>query len=450
MLLGPDELNEHGMKTAKRLGIDDAILQTSFGSEQMLGFANDSLSVAKRTEEGVVSVYLAKGGRRIVGGSTNMSEPRLADFIERLYKTMVNLSKEPVYAPLPATPNTFSRPGYSDKKLVESEKVIPELTKEAIAAAREAGARRSAGALEASVSTTHILTSNGTYGRDASSSILLNIRSFTDRNASGHGLSCSESLADFRPRDAGRRAGENAKRMLNSKRPEAGKYDLLLSPTVAANLVSVTGEYASAFSVDAGTSFLADKIGKKVAAESFDLTDHGRVKGCLAGANFDEEGTPTQSTRIVGGGVLKTYLHNLTTAKKFKTHTTGNAGLVEPSPWNLEVSPGDSTYDEMVREMKHGIILTSNWYTRFTNSRTGEFSTVPRDGTYLVENGSVTKPLSGLRVSDSIERLLSSIRLLSKEREWIQWWEVDTPTLIPWLLVEGVSVTRAYGESPAA
>ena len=42
------------------------------------------------------------------------------------------------------------------------------------------------------------------------------------------------------------------------------------------------------------------------------------------------------------------------------------------------MSAGDSGYDEMVKEMKLGIILTSNWYTRFTNYRTGEFSTVPQ------------------------------------------------------------------------
>ncbi len=446
----PEELNEYGMKVVKRLGVEDAILQTSVGSEHMLRFANDSLSVAKRTEEGVVSVYLAKDGRRIVGGSTNMSERRLEDFVGRLYKTLVNLSKEPVYARLPRTPSDLRTPGFSDKRLADSEREIPELAAEAISAAHEAGASRSAGSLEASVSSTHILASNGTVGKDSSSSILLNIRSFTERNASGHGLSCSESLDGLDPRQAGRRAGENAKRMLNSGQPEAGKYSLLLSPTVAANLVSLVGEYASAFAVDAGTSFLADKVGKKVASADFCLTDHGRIKGCLDGTNFDDEGTPTRSTKIIEGGVLKGYLHNLTTAKKFKTETTGNAGIVEPAPWNLEVAAGDSDYDEMVKEMKRGIILTSNWYTRFTNSRTGEFSTVPRDGTYLVEKGRITKPLSGLRVSDSVERLLSSVRLLSKLREWIEWWEVDTPTLIPWLLVDDVSVTRAYGENPSA
>jgi PmbA protein len=446
--MDPQALNEQGIKVAKRLGADDAILQTMVGKEHMVRFANDSLSVAKRTDEGVVSVYLAKNGRRVVGSSTNLTEERLSAFVERLFKTMVNLSKETVFAPLPRSARKFDRPGFIDRKLGDSEKEVPELAADAIAAAREAGARRSAGALEASLTTGHILASNGTSGHDASSSILLNIRSFVDRNASGHGLSCSASLAGFDPEEAGRRAGSYAKSMVNAKPPEAGKYELLLSPTVAANLVSLTGDFASAFSVDAGTSYLVDKLGKKVASENFNLTDHGRMKGCLDGRNFDDEGIPTQSTSIIEGGVLRNYLHNLTTAKKFKTETTGNAGLIQPGCWNLEVGAGDSSYDEMVKEMKHGIVLTSNWYTRFTNYRTGEFSTVPRDGAYLVEDGKVVRSLSGMRVSDSLERIFSSVRLLSKEREWVQWWEVDTPTFVPWLLVDGVSVTRAYGSSP--
>ncbi len=236
--------------------------------------------------------------------------------------------------------------------------------------------------------------------------------------------------------------------MQNSKQPSEGTYTVLMSPTVASNLISLIGGFASAFSVEAGISYLADKMGKKVASPSFCLTDHGTIKGGLGGRSFDDEGTPTQSTRIIQDGVLKSYLHNLGTAKRFKTKSTGNGGWIEPNPWNLEVGAGDSTYDEMVSSIKHGIILTSNWYTRFSNYRTAEFSTVPRDGTYLVENGKVTTPLSGLRMSDSLERLFSSVALLSKERQWIEWWEVDEPTLCPWVLVEGVKITRAYGSSP--
>ncbi len=84
--------------------------------------------------------------------------------------------------------------------------------------------------------------------------------------------------------------------MLNSKPPEAGSYEVLLSPTVAANLISLIGGFASAFSVDAGTSYLVDKMGKKVASDNFNLTDHGRIEGGLGGRTSTTKG-PRPSRR---------------------------------------------------------------------------------------------------------------------------------------------------------
>jgi PmbA protein len=291
----------------------------------------------------------------------------------------------------------------------------------------------------------YILTSTGTKGSDRRTSITLNIRSFAEGDASGHGLSCSSSLKDFDPEEAGRRAGEGAREMIGATELEAGKYEVLLGPTVASNIIEAVVDATSAFSVDSGTSYLAGRLRKPVASPSFSVTDHGVVQGGLSGRVFDDEGTRTRSTPLIENGVLRTYLHNLTTAKKWKTKSTGHAGFVTPHPWNIAVGAGDASYDEMVKETRRGIVLTSNWYTRFMNYRTGEFSTVPRDLAYVVKGGKIAGTVKGMRVSDDLMRLFKSVRLLSKEREWIQWWEVDTPTLCPWIQADGVNITRAYG-----
>jgi PmbA protein len=449
-MLGADESNAFGVKVAKRLGADESILISVNSNERMARFANSSVTVTKNVDESGQVVYLAKGGRRIIGSSSNPQKASLERFIELLYKSMMSLPKDAGYVPLPSKGRAYkTKPSY-DKKLEKAEGLLSGYVQEAIEAAESAGARRTAGSLEAGVTTHHMMSSTGTIGSDTSSKILLNIRAFTDKEASGHGLSCAAMVRDFHPEVAGARAGAHSKRMRNARQlSEEGKtYQVLMSPTVASNLLGLVGEFASAFLVESGTSYLADKLGKKVASESLGLTDIGRGDGSLQPRTFDDEGQPTQSTKLIEGGVLKSYLHNLSTAKRFKTKSTGNAGLIEPGPWNLEVAPGDSGYDEMVKEMKRGLVLTSNWYTRFKNYRKGEFSTVPRDGTYLVESGEVKAPIKGIRITDSLERMFSSIRLLSKEREWVQWWEVDTPTLCPWVLVDGVTVTKAYGESP--
>ncbi len=438
-------LNEIAVSTAKNLKVDDAVALTVSGTEKMTRFANNSLTVIKKIDETELFVYLAEDKKRIVASTSNPLEENVKSFVRKLSESLKGLTPQPDYAPLPSRTNKYSlRNGSYDKKLDTVAPELPELANVAIDSALKGGGERSAGALAASVSDYWILTSTGTEGRDRRGEITLNIRSFSEGDASGHGLSCSASVAGFDPASAGRQAGENAKKMVGAKEPEPGEYEVLMSPTVASNLINLVGGFASAFSVDAGISYLVGKLGQRVASKDLTLTDHGTIRGGLDGRSFDDEGTPTQSTTIIERGILKSYLHNLTTANKSKTKSTGSAGLLDPRTWNLEVNAGDASYGEMVKSIKHGVILTSNWYSRFKNYRTGEFSTVPRDGTYLVENGKVVRPLKGLRISDTLERMFSSVRLISKDREWIQWWEVDTPTLCPWVLVDGVKITRAY------
>ena len=439
------ELNENAVSAAKALRVDDAVALSAKSADSMIRFANNSVSVVNRVEEAELTVYLAKDRRRAIASTSNLEPSAVKKFVKDLFASMKGLPQGE-YVPLPGKGTQYSPSALShDKKLEDIDDDLPGLAKTAIESAQAAGGKRSAGVINAGKATIAILASNGTVGTDSRTAITLNIRSFAENEASGHGLSCSSSLGGFDPEEAGRRAGEGAKSMEAASEPEAGKYQVLLSPTVASNLVETVASAASAFAVDAGTSYLADKVDKKVAAQGFDLSDHGVVKGGLGGRVFDDEGMKTRSNEIIRGGVLRGYLHNLTTAKKWKAQSTGNAGFVTPHPWNLEVGAGDASYAEMVKEIKRGIILTSNWYTRFKNYRTGEFSTVPRDGAYLVENGKVLKSLKGMRAGDDLQRLFSSVTLLSKQREWIQWWEVDTPTLCPWMLIDGVTITRAYG-----
>ena len=437
-------LNESAIAAATKLKVDDAIALSIDNREQMLRFANNSATVVKQIQETELTVYLAKDGRRAIAATSNPSEANVKRFVGDLFASMKGLTKSD-YVPLPEKTMTF-RPLAQrfDKKVASIGGKLSELAGTAIDASVRAGAKRSAGVVEASATSFSILTTSGTRGSDSRTSITLNIRSFADNDASGHGLSCSSTLSGFNPAEAGRRAGEAAKMMTSASEPEAGEYQVLMSPAVASNLIETVASAASAFAVEAGISYLADKMGMKVASDSFSITDHGYVAGCLGGRGFDDEGTPTRSTPVIERGTLKSYIHNLTTAGKWKTESTGNAGLVKPHPWNIEVGAGDSGYDEMVKEMTRGIVLTSNWYTRFKNYRTGEFSTVPRDGAYFVENGKVVKTLKGMRLGDDLARMFSSVRMLSRDREWVEWWEVETPTLCPWVLVDGAKITRAY------
>jgi len=198
----------------------------------------------------------------------------------------------------------------------------------------------------------------------------------------------------------------------------------------------------SAFSVMIQQSVFVNKLGQKVASDIVTMRD---VPASYSMANrvFDDEGVPIRENVLIERGVLKTYLHNTSTAKIFKTETTGNAGIVYPGPWNLELDAGNISKEEMLEDIKRGLYLTNTWYTRFQNYATGDFSTIPRDGVFLIEDGEITQSWKDIRISDNALRMINSIVGISKERQHVHWWgEADPPSLSPYILMKNVRITR--------
>jgi PmbA protein len=78
--------------------------------------------------------------------------------------------------------------------------------------------------------------------------------------------------------------------------------------------------------------------------------------------------------------------------------------------------------DELFGGLKKSLYLTNTWYIRFQNYTKGDFSTMPRDGIFLVEKGKNKQSLKDLRVSDNALSMLGNIAGISKERQHVHWW----------------------------
>ncbi|MEM2058571.1 MAG: metallopeptidase TldD-related protein, partial [Thermoproteota archaeon] len=89
--------------------------------------------------------------------------------------------------------------------------------------------------------------------------------------------------------------------------------------------------------------------------------------------------------------------------------------------------------------------LTNSWYTRHQNYKTGDFSTVIRDGAFYVEDGEIKHPVKGLRISDNLQRIISNIEELSDKLYGVLWWEVTIPTYVPTAIIRNVRITKAFG-----
>jgi len=184
-----------------------------------------------------------------------------------------------------------------------------------------------------------------------------------------------------------------------------------------------------------------NKIGNKVAVENFTLRDIGNLPNGYNTRKFDDEGVPTRSTEIISNGVLKTYLFNTSYARKYNRETTANAGLVMPHPWNLYVEPGDFSDD--IFDIPHGIYVTNVWYTRFQNYVTGDFSTIPRDGIFIIKNGEIKGAIKNIRISDNVIRMLKNVDAIGKNVEQIHWWEAEIPVFTPYIRIREVGITKA-------
>lgn len=220
-----------------------------------------------------------------------------------------------------------------------------------------------------------------------------------------------------------------------------GKYDVIFDQLSFANIIDNLGYQFSVYNVESGFSCLKNKLNKKIASSKLNLYDDATLPNGINSISFDSEGVPTQKNVLIKNGVLKTYLHNTSTAKRYKTKTTANAGLISPHPFNLVIDPGNSK--DLISEVKKGIYITNVWYTRFQNHNTGQFSTIPRDGIFYIKNGKIDHPIKDIRVSDYILNLMKNISLLSKDREQIRSWEVETPSLLPQVLIKNVNITKS-------
>jgi PmbA protein len=135
----------------------------------------------------------------------------------------------------------------------------------------------------------------------------------------------------------------------------------------------------------------------------------------------------------------------------YETSSTGSSQMLGlgqglkmllPNTSNLVFENGNHSFEELIESSKPTIYVTSNWYTRYQNYQTGEFSTIPRDAMFLIENGEM-KPIKNLRISDNTMRMFANISALGNDRKQVYWWEVETPTFIPTIRVSDCRMTAA-------
>ncbi len=448
-----DRLINMAMEVTKEAS--DVIVRYRAGRTNQIRFSNSQIDIANHWASSGLEVFIALG-KRI--GSTEIENPGVDNVRARISELIAitkRMQESQLYSGISEAAYELKPTAHLyDPEIEGFPGTAPAMVRDVINAAEDQGARRVAGSLLFGSELIEIRTNHGAGGSYEQSSYELNARAFVDSESSGQGLACGRVVSRAHDRfvDAGVQAGRIAMLSRGGVQGKPGVYDLIMSPTVAANVLGQVAGGANPLMMMLGLSPLSDRLGQQLGPPSLNIMDDPMMEEGLGSRPFDDEGVPASRVNLFQAGRFVGVLHNTTSSIAANSKSTGSSRLVLvggsliPAPWpsNLVFSAGKANPDDMIQSCsKPTIYMTCNWYTRATNYAEGTFSTIPRDGTFLIEDGSITRPLRKIRISDNMVTLLSRIEELGCDTTQVHWWEVETPTFVPHIRFRDVNVTTA-------
>ena len=232
------------------------------------------------------------------------------------------------------------------------------------------------------------------------------------------------------PENIGIIAAKRTLRRLGARKVPTQKAAIVFEPRMARMLLSHIGEAVDGDAIYRDSSFLAGKLGERVASENVTIIDDGTMPGKWGTLPFDAEGVPTRRTVIVEKGVLKSYLLNTYTARKLGLQSTGNAGrglsgAAYVQNGNFYLEPGSLTAEEVIRRAGTGLYITEV-LGNGVNIVNGDYSCGAQG--LWIENGELAYPVSEVTIASTLMEMLNSIEAIGSDLEFQS--TMAAPTLL--------------------
>jgi TldD protein len=206
----------------------------------------------------------------------------------------------------------------------------------------------------------------------------------------------------------------------DARRAPVGEMPVILaSGTSGVLLHEAIGHGMEADFNQSGASAYSDKMGEKVAEPFVSIVDQADIPNERGALNYDDEGSKAGRTAMVENGILKSYLHDLVSAKQYGVESTASgrresyrhAPLPRMSCTFMEDGP--HTKDEIVAAVDRGIICET-----YTDGKVqlgvGDFTFAVKNG-WLVENGKITAPIKDVSISGNGAETLARISMLAND-----------------------------------
>jgi PmbA protein len=222
------------------------------------------------------------------------------------------------------------------------------------------------------------------------------------------------------PEEVGRRAAERALRRLNPRKVPTQKVPVIFESRTARNLLGDLFDAVDGGAIYRHASFLAGKLGEKIASETLTIIDDATMPGLFGSSPFDDEGVTSRRTVVIERGVLKSYLLNAYTARKLGLKTTGNAsrglaGAAGVGPGNFYVEAGSRSELDLIAGVRQGFYVTE-LIGASANTVTGDYSSGAAG--LWIENGELAYPVSEITIAGNLKQMLMNVEQIASNLEF--------------------------------
>jgi PmbA protein len=208
--------------------------------------------------------------------------------------------------------------------------------------------------------------------------------------------------------------------MLNAKPVPSKVYPTIIDSEAMTDLFS---SFQSVFSGEAAIKKITPLLGKEntqIMSELISIVDNPLKEDAIVIQPFDDEGVACYQKEIVKGGEFVTFLHNLKTARYFKTTSTGNGfkagATIGVRGANLYIAPGTVSKEEMIKGIEEGLLLTSlEGLHAGVNPISGDFSL--KASGFLIKNGNISRAITLIVASGNFFKLMNEVDTVGNDLE---------------------------------
>ena len=445
MTQSPEQLCQALIDAARKAGADAADAMAAEGSSLSIEVREGKLEHAERSEGVDLGIRVFVGQRQAQVSSSDTRADTLVAMAERAV-AMAKEAPEDPYAGL-ADPSQLARTWDLDAlELCDPpDEPAPDalqadaLAAEAVCAAVDGISQVQSAAAGYGRHLVHLATStgfSGGYARTGRSLSCVGIAGTGTGMERDHDGDSRTFQSDLRSaEEIGRTAGERAVERLNARRPATGAYPVLFDERISSSLIGHLLSAANGAAIARGSSWLKDSLGTQVLPTGLNVTEDPFRPRISGSRPFDGEGLATRRREIVKDGMLTGWTLDLASARKLGLESTANAArgsgsVPSPANWNIELTQGTASREDLVRDMGRGLLVTSMIGSTI-NPNTGDYSRGASG--FWVENGEIAYPVNEVTIAGNLLNMLKAIVPANDARTHLS-------RVVPSLLVEGMTL----------